>query len=194
VVDTGNYHPELRDGRIPAIDRGMLDSQWVAQQLGRPVIKAFNNILATSLLQKGVLRGMTGRIALPVAGDSADAKATVLRLAGDLGFDPVDGGELDDSWRQQPERPLTSGILAPKLSGARSPKPTGAGSPHTASKRKPASAGRSQRRQQAAQHPRDSTRERAPAPAPADQGAPAGRGRAHIGEPASIVVQPNTAP
>jgi predicted dinucleotide-binding enzyme len=26
VVDTGNYHPELRDGRIPAIDRGMLDS------------------------------------------------------------------------------------------------------------------------------------------------------------------------
>ncbi len=49
VVDTGNYHPELRDGRIDAIDRGMLDSEWVAQQIGRPVIKAFNNILATSL-------------------------------------------------------------------------------------------------------------------------------------------------
>jgi predicted dinucleotide-binding enzyme len=31
VVDVGNYHPELRDGRIDAIDRGMLDSQWVAQ-------------------------------------------------------------------------------------------------------------------------------------------------------------------
>ena len=29
VVDIGNYHPELRDGRIDAIDRGMLDSQWV---------------------------------------------------------------------------------------------------------------------------------------------------------------------
>ena len=83
----------------------MLDSEWVAQQLGRPVIKAFNNILATSLLEKGVLRGMTGRIALPVAGDSADAKATVLRLADDLGFDPVEGGELDDSWRQQPGTP-----------------------------------------------------------------------------------------
>lgn len=99
VVDTGNYHPELRDGRIHAIDRDMLDNEWVAQQLGRPVIKAFNNILAASLLEKGVLRGMTGRIALPAA------KATVLRLVDDLGFDPVDGGELDDSWRQQPGTP-----------------------------------------------------------------------------------------
>ena len=42
VIDTGNYHPELRDGRIDAIDQGMLDSQWVAQQIGRPLIKAFN--------------------------------------------------------------------------------------------------------------------------------------------------------
>src|SRR6266571_2627409 len=105
VVDTGNYHPELRDGRIDAIDRGMLDSQWVAQQIGRPVIKAFNNILAKSLLEKGVPRGTKGRIALSVAGDSLDAKAAVLRLVDDLGFDPVDGGDLDDSWRQQPGTP-----------------------------------------------------------------------------------------
>src|SRR2546421_2337008 len=74
VIDTGNYHPELRDGRIDAIDRGMLDSQWVAHRLGRPVIKAFNNILAKSLLEKGVPRGTTGRIALSVAGDSFEAK------------------------------------------------------------------------------------------------------------------------
>jgi 8-hydroxy-5-deazaflavin:NADPH oxidoreductase len=105
VIDTGNYHPELRDGRIETIDRGMLDSQWVAQQIGRPVIKAFNNILAKSLLEKGVPRGTTGRIALSVAGDSLDAKATVLRLVDDLGFDPVDGGALDNSWRQQPGTP-----------------------------------------------------------------------------------------
>ena len=97
VIDIGNYHPELRDGRIDAIDRGMLDSQWVAQQIGRPVIKAFNNILAKSLLEKGVPRGTNGRIALSVAGDSLDAKAAVLRLVDDLGFDPVDGGDLDDS-------------------------------------------------------------------------------------------------
>ena len=105
VVDTGNYYPDLRDGRIDTIERGMLDSQWVAQQLGRPVIKAFNNIYAKSLLEKGVPRGTTGRVALSVMGDSSDAKATVLRLVNDLGFDPVDGGDLDNSWRQQPGTP-----------------------------------------------------------------------------------------
>jgi predicted dinucleotide-binding enzyme len=105
VIDIGNYHPELRDGRIDAIDHGILDSQWVAQQIGRPVIKAFNNILAKSLLEKGVPRGTKGRIALSVAGDSLDAKAAVLRLVDDLGFDPVDGGDLDNSWRQQPGTP-----------------------------------------------------------------------------------------
>jgi predicted dinucleotide-binding enzyme len=105
VIDIGNYHPELRDGRIDAIDRGMLDSQWVAQQIGRPVIKAFNNIFARSLLERGVPRGTPGRIALPVTGDASDAKAVVLRLVEDLGFDPVDGGDLDQSWRQQTGTP-----------------------------------------------------------------------------------------
>jgi predicted dinucleotide-binding enzyme len=105
VVDTTNYHPELRDGRIEAIDRDLVESRWVAQQIGRPVIKAFNNILAKSLLEKGVPTGTPGRIALSVMGDSAPAKATVLRLIDDLGFDPVDGGDLENSWRQQPGTP-----------------------------------------------------------------------------------------
>jgi len=141
VVDTGNYYPELRDGRIDAIDRGMLDSQWVAQQLGRPVIKAFNNIYAKSLLEKGVPKGTTGRIALSVAGDPSDARSAVLRLVDDLGFDPVDGGGLDDSWRQQPGTPAYCRDLKPLLSGARSPKPTGAGSPNTAPNRRLAPGG-----------------------------------------------------
>jgi 8-hydroxy-5-deazaflavin:NADPH oxidoreductase len=105
VVDTGNYYPELRDGRIEAIDKGMLDSRWVERQLGRPVIKAFNNIYARSLLEKGAPRGSPGRVALPVAGDSTEARAAVLRLVDELGFDPVDNGGLDDSWRQQPGTP-----------------------------------------------------------------------------------------
>jgi predicted dinucleotide-binding enzyme len=105
VIDIGNYHPELRDGRIDAIDGGMLDSQWVAQQIGRPVIKAFNNIFAKSLLEKGVPSGAKGRIALPVAGDLLDAKKAVFRLVDELGFEPVNGGDLEDSWRQQPGTP-----------------------------------------------------------------------------------------
>src|SRR5882724_1453059 len=105
IIDIGNYHPELRDGRIDAIDRGMLESRWVAQQIGRPVIKAFNNIFAKSLLEKGLPSEVKGRIALPVAGDSLDDKAAVLHLVGELGFDPIDGGDLDNSWRQQPGTP-----------------------------------------------------------------------------------------
>jgi predicted dinucleotide-binding enzyme len=100
VIDLGNYHPELRDGRIAAIDQGLLDSQWVAGVLGRPVIKAFNNIVAQSLLEKGAPKGTPGRVALPVSGDSADARAIVLGLVDELGFDPVDAGELDSSFRQ----------------------------------------------------------------------------------------------
>ncbi len=39
VVDTGNYYPRQRDGRIEAIEAGLPESRWVEQQLGRPVIK-----------------------------------------------------------------------------------------------------------------------------------------------------------
>src|SRR3954466_15176740 len=74
VIDLGNYHPELRDGRIDAIDHGMIESRWVAEQIGRSVIKAFNNILAESLREKGVPKGTKGRVALSVFGDSSEAK------------------------------------------------------------------------------------------------------------------------
>jgi 8-hydroxy-5-deazaflavin:NADPH oxidoreductase len=105
VIDVSNYHPELRDGRIEAIESGALESQWVAQQLAHPVIKACNTILATSLLEKGCPKGSQGRIALPVAGDSPGAKAVVLQLVDELGFDPADAGALDESWRQQTGTP-----------------------------------------------------------------------------------------
>lgn len=105
VVDTGNYYPQ-RDGRIAAIEDGTAESRWVSQQLGRSVIKAFNNILAKHLLENGRPRGDAKRIALPVAGDDAKAKALVMRLVDELGFDPVDAGSLDESWRQQPGTPV----------------------------------------------------------------------------------------
>ena len=106
VIDTGNYYPRERDGRIEEIENGMTESGWVARQLGRPVIKAFNNIYAKHLLERGRPAGTPGRIALPVAGDDARAKAVVLRLVEELGFDGVDAGGLDDSWRQQPGTPV----------------------------------------------------------------------------------------
>ncbi len=52
VVDTGNYYPRQRDGRIDAIEEGT-DGEpvGVETQLGRPVVKAFNNIYARHLLE-----------------------------------------------------------------------------------------------------------------------------------------------
>ena len=88
IVETGNYYPRQRDGRIDGIEAGVTESRWVAQQLNRPVIKAF------------------GRIALPVAGDDTRAKAILLGLIDELGFDGVDAGSLDESWRQQPATPV----------------------------------------------------------------------------------------
>ncbi len=106
VVDTGNYYPQQRDGRIDPIESGTTESRWVADQLGRPVVKAFNNIYARHLLERGKPKGTPGRIALPVAGDEQRAKDVVIQLLDELGFDGVDAGSLDESWRQQPETPV----------------------------------------------------------------------------------------
>ena len=106
VVDTGNYYPQQRDGRIAGIEDGIIESRWVSQQLGRSVVKAFNNIYAEHLLKLGKPAGSPGRIALPVAGDDERAKSIVLKLIDELGFDGVDAGGLDDSWRQQPATPV----------------------------------------------------------------------------------------
>jgi 8-hydroxy-5-deazaflavin:NADPH oxidoreductase len=111
VIDTGNYYPRQRDGKIEGIEKGLPESRWVEQQLGHPVIKVFNNIYAEHLAKNGKPAGAPGRIALPVAGDSAKAKAVVMELVNDMGFDAVDAGGLDESWRQQPATPVYTADL-----------------------------------------------------------------------------------
>src|SRR5437764_1500641 len=39
VADTSNYYP-VRDGIIPALENGQVESLWVSEKLGRPVVKA----------------------------------------------------------------------------------------------------------------------------------------------------------
>lgn len=111
IIGTGNIggtltHRLQRDGRIDGIESGLAESEWVAQEPGRPVIKAFNNICAKHLMNFGRAAGTPDRIALPVAGDDPVAKAKVMKLVDALGFDPVDAGSLRDSWRQQPGTPV----------------------------------------------------------------------------------------
>jgi predicted dinucleotide-binding enzyme len=122
VIDTSNYYP-FRDGSIPVVDAGMPESVWVSEQIKRPVIKAWNAALAATLADKGRPAGEAGRIALPVAGDDASAKATALQLVEETGFDGLDAGPLATSWRQQPGTPaycteLTTAELTEALQAA----------------------------------------------------------------------------
>jgi len=50
VIDVGNYYP-FRDGRIDEIENGLKESVWVERQIGRPVVKVLNNIIAKALAE-----------------------------------------------------------------------------------------------------------------------------------------------
>ena len=104
IVDTCNYYP-IRDGRIEDIENGMPESVWVSNQIQRPVIKAYNSILAGSLVCSGLSKGDPLRLALPISGDNKQSKDLVSTLIDDSGFDSLDNGMLQDSWRQQPGSP-----------------------------------------------------------------------------------------
>ncbi|MEV6575173.1 NAD(P)-binding domain-containing protein [Streptomyces sp. NPDC051577] len=107
VIDTGNYYPKQRDGRIAAIeDEGLTESRWTQNHLGHPVVKAFNGTYADDILDKPRPAGAPDRIAVPVAGDDEAAKKAVRDLIDELGFDTVDAGGIDESWRQQPDTPV----------------------------------------------------------------------------------------
>ena len=64
------------------------------------VVKAFNTTGANNMSDSRYA-GHT-HLMMPVAGDDAHAKATVMGLAGDLGFDPVDAGPLAMSRHLEP--------------------------------------------------------------------------------------------
>jgi predicted dinucleotide-binding enzyme len=104
VVDTSNYYP-FRDADIEEIKNGKVESVWVSEQLGRPVIKAFNNLLAETLANGGKNTGAENRIAMAVAGDDDKSKKVIAGLVNDAGFDVVDSGSLSESWRHQPGTP-----------------------------------------------------------------------------------------
>jgi len=105
IIDTCNYYP-IRDGIIEDIENGIPESVWVSNQLQRHVIKAYNNILYRSLVNSGLPKGADSRIALPISGDEKQSKDLVSILVGDSGFDSMDYGSLQESWRQQPGSPV----------------------------------------------------------------------------------------
>ena len=104
IIDTSNYYP-ARDLSIEAIENGQVESLWVAEQLGRSVVKAWNAIGSDSFAEKGAPAGSPDRIAVPVAADTPHQREIAMRLVDETGFDGVDAGTLAESWRQQPGTP-----------------------------------------------------------------------------------------
>jgi predicted dinucleotide-binding enzyme len=106
VLDANNYYPR-RDGHIAALDEyRTTTSQLLADYLpGATVVKAFNAILAADLLTDGRPSAARSRRALPVASDDTAAKARVIDLLDQFGFDSVDAGGLADSWRFERAKP-----------------------------------------------------------------------------------------
>jgi predicted dinucleotide-binding enzyme len=106
VMDTDNYYPR-RDGHIAELDdRSTTSSALLQRHLPTSkVVKVFNNIYSKHLLSLARPAGAADRSALPIAGDDADAKATVTAFLDAIGYDAVDVGSLADSWRYEPDTP-----------------------------------------------------------------------------------------
>ena len=97
IIDTSNYYPG-RDGAIKDVDDGKPESIWVSEQIGHPVVKAWNAVLAATLADKGQPAGSSARIAIPVAGGDTRAETIAQDLVEDTGFIALASGPLADSW------------------------------------------------------------------------------------------------
>ncbi len=106
VFDTNNYYWE-RDGRIPELDKGEATTSGLLQEHlpESKVAKGFNHIMASEITTDGTPTGTENRRALATASDYPEAAELVTRLYDEFGFDTVNIGLLEDSWRVERDRP-----------------------------------------------------------------------------------------
>ena len=106
VMDACNYYPG-RDEPVAELDDGSATTSEIVQRhlVGAKVVKAWNAILERDIEKDTHPAGDAGRRALPIAGDDAEAKATVTELFDSLGYNAVDAGPLSEGWRFERARP-----------------------------------------------------------------------------------------
>ena len=106
VIATVNYFPQ-RSGYIPEIDNGTATAPGLLQAHlpASRVVRAFSMINAAEMSGDGHPQGDPKRRALALAGDDLAAKQLVAGLYDEFGFDSVDIGGLDESWRIEAGQP-----------------------------------------------------------------------------------------
>jgi predicted dinucleotide-binding enzyme len=106
VIATINYFPQ-RDGHIPALDNGTTTVPGILQAHlpASKVVRAFSMVDAADMSGDGRPKGDPKRRALALAGDDPAAKKLVAGLYDEFGFDTVDLGGLDESWRVDAGQP-----------------------------------------------------------------------------------------
>lgn len=114
VIDTVNYDP-ARQGAVPEIEAGDIPPHLLLQAHLQDayVVKAFSTVFFRHLPQLARPTGAPDRSAVPIAGDSAPAKAEVTNLIDSLGFDAYDVGPLAESRRFAPGTPAQLAYLDP---------------------------------------------------------------------------------
>ena len=106
VISTINYFPQ-RYGHVPEIDDGTTTAPGLLQAHlpESRVVRAFSMINAAEMSGDGHPPGDPRRRALAIAGDDPAAKRLVAGLYEEFGFDAVDIGGLDESWRVEAGQP-----------------------------------------------------------------------------------------
>ena len=106
VIATINYFPD-RLGHIAEIDNGTTTAPGLLQAHlpSSKVVRAFSMIEAADMSGDGHPPGDPKRRALALAGDDPAAKKLVAGLYNEFGFDTVDLGGLDQSWRVDAGQP-----------------------------------------------------------------------------------------
>jgi 8-hydroxy-5-deazaflavin:NADPH oxidoreductase len=106
VISTINYFPQ-RDGHFPGVDNGTTTVPGLLQAHlpTSKVVRAFSMINAAEMSGDGHPEGDPRRRALALAGDDPAAKQLVAGLYNEFGFDAVDIGGLDESWRVDAGQP-----------------------------------------------------------------------------------------
>ena len=103
VIDATNYWWEL-DGRLPQFeDLTTSSSEQVQRTLpGARVVKAFNHLSGYALEELARPRGEAHRLAVAIAGNDRDDVRAVCAVVDQLGFDPVEAGDLAEGVRFEP--------------------------------------------------------------------------------------------